>query len=176
MGNSQSTKHHTKSHNSFRRQRSAVFSRISIGCASVDSSTSSQDPSQETSSLVHEKSALRDHQPQLVQLPVAYSPADNVTNDATVAYTSFLREFPGKSIAPCPETSHTIQFHLPLAEYRLTWILDTLRRTDYVRLERTGETYVDFMGGALYPESLIRVHTEFLSRSVMGNTHSVSNR
>ncbi|KAF9462390.1 pyridoxal phosphate-dependent transferase [Collybia nuda] len=31
------------------------------------------------------------------------------------------------------------------------------------------------MGGALYPESLIRVHTEFLSRSVMGNTHSVSN-
>lgn len=32
------------------------------------------------------------------------------------------------------------------------------------------------MGGALYPESLIRVHTEFLNRSVLGNTHSVSNR
>ncbi|KAF8161362.1 pyridoxal phosphate-dependent transferase [Crassisporium funariophilum] len=31
------------------------------------------------------------------------------------------------------------------------------------------------MGGALYPESLIRVHTDFLSRSVLGNTHSVSN-
>lgn len=62
------------------------------------------------------------------------------------------------------------------AEYRLTWILDTLRRTDYDRLENTGETYVDFMGGALYPESLIRVHTDFLSRSVLGNTHSVSNR
>ncbi|KAF8234407.1 PLP-dependent transferase [Tricholoma matsutake] len=31
------------------------------------------------------------------------------------------------------------------------------------------------MGGALYPESLIRVHTDFLNRSVMGNTHSVSN-
>jgi molybdenum cofactor sulfurtransferase len=45
-----------------------------------------------------------------------------------------------------------------------------------MRLERTGETYVDYMGGALYPESLIRVHTDFLNRSVMGNTHSVSNR
>lgn len=64
--------------------------------------------------------------------------------------------------------------HFP--EYRLTWILDTLRRTDYTRLERTGETYVDYMGGALYPESLIRVHTHFLNNSVLGNTHSVSNR
>ncbi|KAF9550618.1 PLP-dependent transferase [Agrocybe pediades] len=31
------------------------------------------------------------------------------------------------------------------------------------------------MGGALYPESLIRVHTDFLNRSILGNTHSVSN-
>lgn len=32
------------------------------------------------------------------------------------------------------------------------------------------------MGGSLYPESLIRVHTDFLSSHVLGNTHSVSNR
>ncbi|KAF8911556.1 pyridoxal phosphate-dependent transferase [Gymnopilus junonius] len=31
------------------------------------------------------------------------------------------------------------------------------------------------MGGAIYPESLIRVHTNFLNRSILGNTHSVSN-
>ncbi|KAJ7496578.1 PLP-dependent transferase [Mycena latifolia] len=62
-----------------------------------------------------------------------------------------------------------------MLEYRLTWILDTLRRSDYGRLETTGETYVDYMGGALYPASLIRAHTEFLNRSVLGNTHSVSN-
>ncbi|KZT62693.1 PLP-dependent transferase [Calocera cornea HHB12733] len=31
------------------------------------------------------------------------------------------------------------------------------------------------MGGNLYPESLVRAHTEFLAQSVMGNTHSVSN-
>lgn len=159
MGNSHSATHPPKPHHSFRRQRSAVFSRISLGCASVNSSTSSQDPSQEkeTSSLVvHEKSASREHQlpPSLTSSSVAYSPSEGVSNDAATAYASFLHEYP---------------------EYRSTWILDTLRRTDYARLERTGETYVDFMGGALYPESLIRVHTEFLSRNVMGNTHSVSN-
>ncbi|KAK0195963.1 pyridoxal phosphate-dependent transferase [Armillaria mellea] len=31
------------------------------------------------------------------------------------------------------------------------------------------------MGGAIYPESLIHAHTDFLHRSVLGNTHSVSN-
>lgn len=65
---------------------------------------------------------------------------------------------------------------LLLAEYQLTWILDTLRRTDYARLGRAGETYVDYMGGAIYPESLIKVHTDFLNRNILGNTHSVSNR
>ncbi|KAJ3799126.1 pyridoxal phosphate-dependent transferase [Lentinula aff. detonsa] len=30
------------------------------------------------------------------------------------------------------------------------------------------------MGGSLYPESLIRVHTEFLASNVLGNTHSIS--
>ncbi|KAF5375502.1 hypothetical protein D9615_009186 [Tricholomella constricta] len=158
MGNSHSTTHPPpKAHRSFRRQRSAVFSRVSFGCASIDSSTSSQDPSQETSSLViHEKSSPREHQlpPSIHSSHVAYAPSEGICNDAATAYASFLQEFP---------------------EYRSTWILDTLRRTDYARLERTGETYVDFMGGALYPESLIKVHTDFLSRSVMGNTHSVSN-
>lgn len=61
-------------------------------------------------------------------------------------------------------------------EYRLTWNLDSLRRSDYRRLGRLGETYVDYMGGSIYPESLIRVHADFLSDHIMGNTHSVSNR
>ncbi|KAF8058711.1 PLP-dependent transferase [Lyophyllum atratum] len=159
MGNSHSTTLPPNAHRSFRRQRSAVFSRISLGCASVNSSNSSQDLTneKETSNLVvHEKPAYREHQlpPSTTSSLVAYAPSEGVSNDSAAAYASFLQEYP---------------------EYRSTWILDTLRRTDYARLERTGETYVDFMGGALYPESLIRVHTEFLTRSVMGNTHSVSN-
>ncbi|KAG1782071.1 PLP-dependent transferase [Suillus placidus] len=70
------------------------------------------------------------------------------------AYSAFLKSFP---------------------EYQSTWILDTLRRTDFARLDRTGETYVDYMGGAQHPESLVRVHSAFLTETVMGNTHSVSN-
>jgi molybdenum cofactor sulfurtransferase len=61
-------------------------------------------------------------------------------------------------------------------EYQSTWILDTLRRTDFGRLDRAGETYVDYMGGAQHPESLVRIHSSFLNESIMGNTHSVSNR
>ncbi|KAJ6450995.1 PLP-dependent transferase, partial [Mycena vitilis] len=76
------------------------------------------------------------------------------SSDAELAYNEFLDDFP---------------------EYKLTWILDTLRRTDYGRLAETGETYVDYMGGAIYPESLVRVHADFLYRNVLGNTHSVSN-
>ncbi|KAF9075472.1 pyridoxal phosphate-dependent transferase [Rhodocollybia butyracea] len=79
---------------------------------------------------------------------------------AEAAFEAFLKHFP---------------------QYRLTWILDTLRRTDYTRLSRRSskrpsetETYVDYMGGSLYPESLIRVHTEFLASNVLGNTHSIS--
>jgi hypothetical protein len=36
------------------------------------------------------------------------------------------------------------------------------------------EAYVDYMGGALYPASLISVHAEFLQSAVLGNTHSES--
>jgi molybdenum cofactor sulfurtransferase len=88
---------------------------------------------------------------------VAYAPpvSHPTQGDAAVAYQVFLKAFP---------------------EYQLTWILDTLRRTDFTRLDHANETYVDYMGGALYPESLIRVHTSFLSGNILGNTHSVSNR
>jgi hypothetical protein len=71
------------------------------------------------------------------------------------AYGSFLKTYP---------------------EYQLTWILDTLRRSDFSRLALSGETYVDYMGGSLHPESLVQCHAAFLSKTVMGNTHSVSNR
>jgi molybdenum cofactor sulfurtransferase len=79
----------------------------------------------------------------------------SVDKDAAVAYNAFLKAFP---------------------EYGLTSTLDNLRESDFSRLDRTGETYVDYMGGAVYPESLIRRNTAFLNNNVLGNTHSVSNR
>ncbi|KAJ7125419.1 PLP-dependent transferase [Mycena epipterygia] len=141
------------------RKRSALFTRISLPCTSGASLDSISTHSQETYSLVHEKSRYRDREdpPEKPHPPsfAAYAPGqDNISDAATTAYQDFLTTFP---------------------EFRLTWILDTLRRSDYGRLETTGETYVDYMGGAIYPQSLIRVHTEFLNCSVLGNTHSVSN-
>jgi molybdenum cofactor sulfurtransferase len=81
--------------------------------------------------------------------------ADLVQGDSATAYESFLRQYP---------------------EYKLTWLLDSLRKSDFTRLERSGEVYVDYMGGSLYPESLVRMHSAFLQENVLGNTHSVSNR
>lgn len=91
--------------------------------------------------------------------PLAYTPltvACPPSNDGRLAraYLAFLKSFP---------------------EYQSTWILDSLRRTDFARLDRSGETYVDYMGGAQHPESLVRAHSDFLSESILGNTHSVSN-
>ncbi|KAJ7496581.1 PLP-dependent transferase [Mycena latifolia] len=142
-----------------RRKRSTILTWVSLPCTAGTSFDSASDHSQDTYSLVNEKSRYRDREePPEKPHPYSfatYAPAqDTVSDAATTAYQEFLSTFP---------------------EYRLTWIIDTLRRSDYGRLETTGETYVDYMGGALYPESLIRVHTEFLNRSVLGNTHSVSN-
>lgn len=107
--------------------------------------------SQDTTCLVEKQNVIVREKDQL--FPFAYTPYPPIVLDK-LEYENFLRQYP---------------------EYALTWILDTLRRTDYERLEHSGETFVDYMGGALYPESLIRVHTDFLSRNILGNTHSVNN-
>lgn len=89
-------------------------------------------------------------------------PSDCPSNDVTIysedcsaAYSLFLHTFP---------------------EYRLTHALDSLRQSDYTRLQRSGEVYVDHTGATLYPEMLIRLHSAFLQQQLLGNTHSVSNR
>jgi hypothetical protein len=102
----------------------------------------------------------------------AYTGIDHISADAVGAYKQFLHDFPGTPSLRILSFSGL----MTVAEYKLTWILDTLRRTDYGRLIDSGETYVDYMGGSIYPESLVRVHMDFLSRNVFGNTHSVSNR
>jgi hypothetical protein len=78
-----------------------------------------------------------------------------VDSEVVAAYNAFLKLFP---------------------EYQLTSVLDDLRESDFSRLDHAGETYVDYMGGSLYPESQVRRHTVFLNNNVLGNTHSVSNR
>jgi len=56
--------------------------------------------------------------------------------------------------------------------YAGTASLDRLRTVDYARLDDLGHTYLDYTGGSLYPESLLRRHFELLSGNVLGNPHS----
>jgi molybdenum cofactor sulfurtransferase len=81
-------------------------------------------------------------------------PSRGFTSESDSAYIRFLHDYP---------------------QYASSWHVDALRRSEYSRLG-PNETYVDYMGGALYPASLISVHAEFLQSAVLGNTHSESPR
>jgi len=147
MGNSQSANNIPQARLLVTHPRSSKSSRIGVRHAS--SISLFVDTLQDTSEFDHEKHNYDSQS-------LAYVPdSPSIQNDSTDAYRAFLKIYP---------------------EYRRTWILDTLRRTDFARLDRAGETYVDYMGGSLYPESLIRAHTAFLCKNILGNTHSVSNR
>ncbi len=159
MGNSQSSKTQTpftldskpRPH-AVVRKRSTVLSALRLGCVSASAFPESYCPSSQGSTVGDREEKLSFEQPP--PLYASSSNTDLVEDDANVAFKSFIKDYP---------------------EYQNTWILDALRRSDFARLDRSGETYVDYMGGSLYPESLIRVHTAFLQRHVLGNTHSINN-
>lgn len=52
--------------------------------------------------------------------------------------------------------------------------LSAVRASEFSRLKASGTVYVDYMGGSLYPESLVSRHLELLKTGVFGNTHSDS--
>ena len=52
--------------------------------------------------------------------------------------------------------------------------LDALRRSEYARLDATGQVYMDYTGGGLYAESQVREHTRMLQEGVFGNPHSAN--
>lgn len=143
--------HHAHATPVLHRKRSAALSALTLGLSSYHPQELSfrEDSS---SSSVSDRDEKRSFDPPPVY---AFSTTPDIPeNAALLAYKAFLKEYP---------------------QYQLTWILDALRRTDFARLDRNGEAYVDYMGGSLYPESLIQVHANFLQRSILGNTHSVSN-
>lgn len=138
------------------RKRSTAFSALTLGCASAPYAASLPSygdyPSREDRSSFSDRDEKRSFDPPPLY---AISTTPDIIEDAAAdAYKAFLKENP---------------------QYQLTWILDALRRSDFSRLDRTGETYVDYMGASIYPASLISVCHGFLQRSLLGNTHSVSN-
>lgn len=82
----------------------------------------------------------------------AISPSiPNELPDYDTAYAQFLQAFP------------------PFAQ---TERLDHLRATEYARLDRTGQIYLDYTGGGLYGESQVQQHVAMLTGQVWGNPHS----
>jgi selenocysteine lyase/cysteine desulfurase len=56
--------------------------------------------------------------------------------------------------------------------YDKTHDLDELRASDYARLDRLGQIYLDYTGGGMYAESQVRAHQKVLAENVFGNPHS----
>ncbi len=66
------------------------------------------------------------------------------------------------------------QLLLRYPSYAATHVLDTLRATEFARLDRLEQVYVDYTGGGLHGDSQVRRHLEFLGTTVLGNPHSTS--
>lgn len=52
--------------------------------------------------------------------------------------------------------------------------LDAFRDREFARLRTHGDVYLDYTGGGLYPDSLVREHAEWLAGGAFGNPHSSS--
>ncbi len=78
------------------------------------------------------------------------------------------------SVVPVDVESVRESFAASCPTFESTSALDRLRQREYARLERDGHVYLDFTGGGLYPDSLIRRHMERLREGVFGNPHSVN--
>ncbi|MCC6185832.1 MAG: aminotransferase class V-fold PLP-dependent enzyme [Chitinophagaceae bacterium] len=48
----------------------------------------------------------------------------------------------------------------------------TMRQEEFSRIDRNGHCYLDFTGGNLFPESLLKRHCGYLLNEVYGNPHS----
>lgn len=59
-------------------------------------------------------------------------------------------------------------------EYAGTSVLDTLRASEYRRLDQQQHVYLDYTGGSLYADSQIHAHAALLGEQVLGNPHSAS--
>jgi selenocysteine lyase/cysteine desulfurase len=58
--------------------------------------------------------------------------------------------------------------------YRETAGIDAVRRRELTRLDRRGQVYLDYTGGALYAERQVREHAQILLARVLGNPHSAN--
>ncbi len=65
-------------------------------------------------------------------------------------------------------------FRRSAPDFETTATLDTLRASDFARLDRAGHVYLDYTGGGLYGESQVQEHMRLLLSTVFGNPHSIN--
>ncbi len=68
-----------------------------------------------------------------------------------------------------PELASFLEAH---PGYPATGSLDSLRLSEYSRLDANSQVYLDYTGGGLYAESQILQHHRLLSEGIFGNPHS----
>jgi molybdenum cofactor sulfurtransferase len=73
-----------------------------------------------------------------------------------------------------PQPSALTDFLERFPQYSSTERLDALRATEYARLDRSRQVYLDYTGASLHAESQLRDHLALMTRSVLGNPHSGS--
>src|SRR5215471_8080278 len=75
-------------------------------------------------------------------------------------------------IPPMPDAEAA--FRQANLSFESTSRLDELRATEYSRLDKLGQIYLDYTGGGLYAECQLREHMELLQHNVFGNPHSLN--
>jgi molybdenum cofactor sulfurtransferase len=69
-------------------------------------------------------------------------------------------------------TQNSSAFLNAYPSFKNTQFLDDLRASEYARLDKSGQVYLDYTGGGIYAESQVRRHMEMLTGDVYGNPHS----
>src|SRR5215467_7585768 len=65
-------------------------------------------------------------------------------------------------------------FRQKFPTFETTQSLDTLRATEYARLDAQQQVYLDYTGGGLYAACQLREQMELLCSHVFGNPHSTN--
>jgi selenocysteine lyase/cysteine desulfurase len=80
----------------------------------------------------------------------------------------------GAAVSESPETVEAAYdaFLQAYPAYGATGQLDTLRASEYARLDQQRQVYLDYTGGGVYAEAQLRAHLGLLSGGVFGNPHS----
>jgi selenocysteine lyase/cysteine desulfurase len=80
----------------------------------------------------------------------------------------------GRSADPPRLEAAFAAFQQRYPAFARTGHLDTLRATEYGRLDALGHLYLDYTGGSLYADCQLRAHMDLLRQHVFGNPHSTN--